>query len=251
MITTYKSYRAITVVILLSVLSLAFSQLRAQHSLELGYIPSQAKDSHNYGFVSPAQGFGLAYVYDIETEGQNLEYIFSLGADISSTNGSFGALARLEPAKLRYEWAINEDETIWIGGRFKTNWMAGIYPDLQMGHLLWLTNYSLSPSLSYRTEVDGQPLIIRGDISLFSLYSRRESFEPYFFDLSFGGIMSDLHRNMSLGMINELMDIEMEAFYETSFLQGLEFGLRLRYVAFFGDEEFQYIGTGLLGRYEL
>lgn len=251
MIATVNPYRDIIKATLLSVLLLSYLQLRAEHSLELGYIPSQAKDSHNYGFVSPAQGFGLAYIYESDSEGQNIEYIFSLGTDISSTNGSFGALARLEPAKLRYEFAIDKEESLWIGGRFKTNWMAGIYPDLQMGHLLWLTNYSLSPSLSYRTEADGQPLIIRGDISLFSLYSRRESFEPYFFDLSFGGIMSDLHRNMSLGMINELMDLEMEAFYETSFLEGLELGLRLRYVAFFGDEDFRYIGTGILGRYEL
>ena len=185
------------------------------HTLRTTYFSAdflQIKESANYGLVfrGPSIRFGMNWMLSRNNDFIFYEYNLGLGAPLSK--GIIGINFCLKPVETAYLWKLPwEKSTTGIGPSLKMEYNAQSYPDLQSGYNFWLTHYSLGLSANTFFTVNNSLIKIRLFTSLFGLTSRTEEYtDPYFFDIGFGEVIMDSHRNFKLTTVQEFNNTTIE-----------------------------------------
>ena len=90
------------------------------------------------------------------------------------------------------------------------------YPNWDESHLYWGSSFNIGigNKLNYQIN-DKQTLVIDLDISLFSVFSRPELDRQYKIDdISFGGIIKNIHSNLETGTMNKSVLATFQSEYQ-------------------------------------
>jgi hypothetical protein len=192
----------------------------------------QIKDEFNYGLVN--RGLNLAGEYTLvsSTDRNIFMYEAELGFGVNYNQG-LGMIWSLKPFDLFYGFNINKNQSMsvtlgpYLAGYYK--WQ--LYPELQSGHMFWLSSYEIGPRIQISLPVKNRILNVSLSSTVASLNSRPEfKTEEYYYSLTFSDFVKNPHSNMTLGSVN--------VFNHTDFILELkhpEKGFSISY-------EFEYMG---------
>jgi len=130
--------------------------------------------------------------------------------------GLLGANLHFKPLVYSYGVQIYRTEHIKVYAGAKVDWdyRYQLYPDLQMGHSLWMTSLILSPIITINHQVsDNNSITFSISNSILGLTSRPKEIEPYYFSLRFTDIVSDVHSNIQFGSISQINDFKINFDY--------------------------------------
>jgi hypothetical protein len=176
----------------------------------MGY--EQVKDKANHGLVFKGQ----AYTYNLRQEIQSENLIFyydtQLGASYMKTRNLRGVALHFQPISLtllrRFE--VNE-ATIDLGGAAKFDYNLQFYPDLQLGESYWLTDFMLGLKAQTSLPFKQSKINLKFYNSLLGLVSRNpREHNPYFYDLQFVHIVSDVNQDFRFRSLGSFDNTELE-----------------------------------------
>ena len=207
---------------LLSVMLLLCSKTayaQTYHQVNIGF--NSVKDGVNNGMLF--NGVTLGYQFGIQKNihSSMIDYHADIKIGTLTSRGIFGLNLQIKPLSVMYglEVSPGEKKKLWLGPRFEADYRMQIYPNLQMGHILWMTNYTLSPEIvAIRNLDNGNAIRLNANYAIAALSSRTQNLDPYFFSLRFGDIISSIHSNMNVVSVNNLtkFNLGLEYIYRKS-----------------------------------
>ncbi len=212
----------------------------------------QIKEEFNYGLVN--NGLFLAGEYALfYPSGRNcFIYEAELGFGMNYRQG-LGMIWALKPFELLYGFRINDnpDLSITLGPYLSGYYMWQLYPELQSGHMFWISSYELGPRIMISLPVKGRTLHFSFSNSVASLNSRPEmGKEEYFYSLTFSDFVRNPHSNMTLGSVNVYNHFDVKLDWsdpEKRFSLGYEF----EYMGYMDTPKFSYMSHSLNLKWEL
>jgi hypothetical protein len=186
------------------------SNAQVYHQLSLRYI--QSKDQLNNGLLF--NGGNLVYQFGIEkaTDDAFNGFNTEIGVGVIFRDGLLGIDIGLKPIDFLYALCIySKNKTkLFLGPKIEASFRGQLYPDLQMGHLLWLTSYSLGPQMIVNHTISEKKYLrFTASSSLLVLTSRRQKIDDHFFSLKFTDIVADLRSKMQFGSFNSFNDTKL------------------------------------------
>lgn len=164
----------------------------------------QIKDSYNYGLSH--RGLNLAGAYSLSFEqGKNR---FSYDTELSfgvNYNRGIGMAWFFKPFDLFYGFRLNDNPALILilGPYLSGYYQWQLYPELQSGHMGWVSSYETGPELWASYPMENKLLIVSIASSLFAVNSRPQtSPETYFYSLTLKDFVSNVHSNMKFGSLN-------------------------------------------------
>jgi hypothetical protein len=135
-----------------------------------------------------------------------------IGVGTILRDGLLGIDIALKPVDFFYGFRVYKKykTELFVGPNVEASYRIQLYPNLQMGHPLWLTSYSLAPQLIVNHTISEKRFLrFTTSSSVLALTSRRQKIDSHFFSLKFTDIVSDLHSNMQLGSFNQFNDTKL------------------------------------------
>jgi hypothetical protein len=207
------------------------SYTQSNHQFSISY--NQIKDGLNNGLLF--KGTSLSYQFGYEWKKENILKLFSCNLNIGvlNRNGLKGYNLSLTPLQFYYGIDLWKNDKIVfnLGGCAEMLYQFQLYPDLQMGSILWTTLYCISPKLIVNYVISGNKSIrLQLSTSALGLISRPKNFDPYFFSLRFTDIVSNANSDFDLKTMNKLnyMNINLDYIFKTK-ARKISFGYSLCY----------------------
>ena len=152
------------------------------------------------------RGLNLAGEYSLIlfTDRNTFMYEAELGFGANYNQG-LGMIWSLKPFDLFYGFRINDNpaKPITLGPYVAGYYKWQLYPELQSGHLFWLSSYETGPRIQISIPAKNRILIVSLSTSLASLNSRPEfKTEEYYYSLKFSDFVKNPHSNMTIGSVN-------------------------------------------------
>jgi hypothetical protein len=201
----------------LAVLIFVFSfTIEAQRYHRFSLQNQQLKDGLNNGLLF--RGSAISYQYGIKKQKEKRLTDFHTELEIGTVfrQGLLGVNLHFKPVAYSYGVRINRTERtkVYAGAKVDWDYRFQIYPDLMMGHPLWMTSLILSPIIIVNHQIsDDNSITFSISNSILGLTSRPEEIEPYFFSLRFKDVVSDLHSNIKFGSISNINDTKINLDY--------------------------------------
>lgn len=222
---------------------------QAQPSHRVSISLPVVKDGLNNGLLF--QGVGLAYTFAVQKKNNKrlMRYEGRLGLVGVQREGLLGVGLRVQPIRYFSGFQVSNagKTTITVGPAAWLEYQLFLYPDLQMGHPLWMSNLSLAPQLmvEQRLANDSQ-LVVRLAGSVVSATSRPDGIDAYFFSLRPGDLLRDLHSNVQVGSLKHINQTDLSVDYRVSRRQrGWSVGYELSYSHYAEQPSFQSLMHGL------
>lgn len=217
-------------------------QAQTSHSLSVS-LP-MSKDRLNNGLLFG--GAGLTYGFAVQREHADHLSLFEakLGVQGLQRQGLVGVNLLIQPLSYAYGFRLgnNPDRAVFLGPKVSAGYLLQLYPDLQMGHVLWMSNVSLAPQLTVQQRVGANRLIVRLANSVVSLNSRPELIEPYYFSLRFTDLVRDLHSNLRVGTVGEFSQTDVAVEYRMAGRKrDWSIGYDLNYIRYAPTPDFQWL----------
>ena len=219
---------------------------KTEHTVSFKPQYIQIKDEFNYGLVN--RGLNLVGEYTLVSyiDKNIFSYQAELGFGVNYNQG-VGMIWSLKPFDLYYGFSLNSNPAIqitlgpYLAGYYK--WQ--LYPELQSGHMFWISSYETGPRMELSLPVKNRILHISLSTSLVSLNSRPEyTSEQYYYSLTFSDFVSNPHTNMTLGSWNLFnhTDLRLELIQaDKDFSIAYEF----EYMGYFEAPAFSYIAHSI------
>lgn len=191
------------------------SKSESNHSLNFSLALSQVKDDFNYGLVYSGINLSAEYQYSSVTKKEYFEYLSRIyfGANYNKGIGiTFGAI----PGHLFYGVNVKQDNinSIFVGGFLNANYNWQLYPELQSGHMFWVSSLELGPEIKYilRTGENNVKICLRN--SLAGFVSRPSpNTETHFYTLNFYDFVVNANKNLKFGSLNLFNHTMLEVEY--------------------------------------
>ena len=237
-----KNFATLGILCLGMLLSAQETSTKKEHSLTIKSQFIQIKDEFNYGLVHRGLNLAGEYTYTRLSEKNKFSYQAELGFGANYNQG-LGMIWSLKPLDLFYGFRINADPKLpitlgpYLAGYYK--WQ--LYPELQSGHMFWMSSYEIGPRMELSLPVKNRLLHMSLATSLASLNSRPVYVtESYYYSLTFSDFVRNPHTNISFGSLNTFThtDLRLElAHPEKSFSIAYEF----EFMGYLKAPEFKYI----------
>ena len=106
--------------------------------------------------------------------------------------------------------------TYYVGPEAKIAYSIFLYPNWDDSHLYWGNSFSLGISnVVFYSFPNDTRLFSTFSISLLSLYSRPETLRLYKIDdISFGGVVSNVHKDLTLGFVTTAFSLHWDIEYQ-------------------------------------
>ena len=223
----------------------SYTQINHQFSIS----NNQIKDGLNNGLLFI--GTNVSYQFGYEREVEKILKIFSCSLNIGllNRNGLQGYNLYLTP--LQYYYGIDlwksDKMTVYFGGYAEILYQFQLYPDLQMGNIIWTTLYSISPKLIANYDVsENKSIRLQLSNSVLGFISRPTNFDSYFFSLRFSDIVYNAHSDFNLRTINELNNFYLNLdFIFKNRVRKISFGYSLNYLNYNGNSFFNQLNHSL------
>jgi hypothetical protein len=172
----------------------------------------QIKDEFNYGLVFNGLNVACTYTYIFSSEKYTVIYNSRLGLGANFNKG-VGIDLRLKPVDFFYGKPSNF-YFITFGAYYSINYQWELYPELQSGHMFWLTSMEIGPRLIMNIPHKSSIIRVIFSNSIINLTSRPEpETETYFYSLKFSDFIKNAHTILKLGSFNRFnhtaFDIEL------------------------------------------
>lgn len=228
------------------VLSAQDAGKKTEHTVSFKSQYIQIKDEFNYGLVN--RGLNLVGEYTLVSHID--KNIFSYQAELgfgANYNQGLGMIWSLKPFDFFYGFRINNNPEMpialgpYLAGYYK--WQ--LYPELQSGHMFWISSYELGPRFQISLPVKSRILHVSMSTSLASLNSRPEPrTEQYYYSLTFSDFVSNPHSNMTFGSVNlyNHSDLRVELTHPE---KGFSFAYEFEFMGYFNAPAFRYMAHSI------
>ncbi len=160
----------------------------------------QLKDEFNYGLVF--NGLNLGVEYSIISVREKYTFTYNGEFDIgASYKHGLGLNFSLKPLDLYSGLKLNKSHylSVTLGPYCSTYYQWLLYPELQAGHMFWISSWEAGPRILGSIPLGGRILTFSASSSVISLNSRPEmKTEEYFYSLRFSDFVENPHTNMTL-----------------------------------------------------
>ncbi len=172
----------------------------------------QIKDELNYGLVH--NGLNLKAGYNrVSQNDQILTKIeTSIGFGVNYNQG-LGMAWTLKPIDYFYGLKIRDNKsiTIILGPYMAATYQWHLYPELQSGHMSWMSHAELGPEISIALPWKGKKIQTTVSSSSASLASRPDrDNEEYHYSLTLLDFAKNPHTNLKFGSLNILNHLNIQ-----------------------------------------
>ena len=213
-----------------------------EHTLSFKSQYIQIKDEFNYGLVN--RGLNLAGEYSLVSriDRNILSYQAEIGFGVNYNQG-LGMIWSLKPFDLFYGFRVNHnaDMPITLGPYLSGYYKWQLYPELQSGHMFWVSSYETGPRFQISLPLKSRILHVILSTSVVSLNSRPEYItEQYYYSLTFSDFASNPHSNMTFGSMNQYnhTDLTVELIRSG---KGFSFAYEFEFMGYFDTPAFRYM----------
>jgi len=219
-------------------------ELKHWISLKTQYL--QIKDGYNYGLTHRGLNLVGTYALTSTSDRNTLSYETEIGFGASYNQG-LGMSWSFKPFDLFYGFQLNNnpDFLLTLGPYVSGYYKWQLYPELQSGHMLWISSYEIGPELWASVPLESRLLNITIATSLFSLNSRpQDSPESYFYSLTLNDFVSNVHSDMSFGSLNTFQHFDVKV-YISGLNERFRIGYEFEYLGYSKHPKFQYMGHSI------
>lgn len=177
---------------------------KSEHRISFKSQYIQIKDEFNYGLVHRGLNLAGEYALISYTDRNKFMYEAELGFGANYNQG-LGMIWSLKPFDLFYGFRINDNPALpitlgpYLAGYYK--WQ--LYPELQSGHMLWLSSYETGPRIQISLPLKSNILNLSFSNSIAGFHSRPEvKTEQYYYSLTLADFVKNPHSNMTFGSLN-------------------------------------------------
>jgi hypothetical protein len=154
----------------------------------------------------------------------------------------------LKPFDFFYGFRLNNnpDMPMTLGPYLSGYYKWFLYPELQSGHMFWLSSHELGPRFQISLPVKSRLLNISLATSLASLNSRPVAqTEQYYYSLTLSDFVSNPHSNMSFGSVNlyNHSDLRIELAHPPG--KGFSIAYEFEYMGDFEGPAFRYMAHSI------
>jgi hypothetical protein len=215
---------------------------RTEHSVSFKSQFLQIKDEFNYGLVHRGMNLVGEYTLVSHLDRNKFMYQAELGFGANYNQG-VGMIWSLKPFDLHYGFSLNDSPELpitlgpYLAGYYK--WQ--LYPELQSGHMFWISSYETGPRLELSVPMKKKLLHISLSTSLLSLNSRPEyTTEEYYYSLTFSDFVRNPHSNMTFGSWNLFnhTDLRIEWIQPE---KGFSIAYEFEFMGYWDEPAFRYI----------
>jgi len=217
--------------------------VEAQRYHQFSLQNQQLKDGLNNGLLF--KGGGISYQFGINNlkEKQLTDFHTELEIGTVFRQGLLGANLHFKPVAYSYGVKIIRTEytKMYAGAKVDWDYRFQLYPDLQMGHSLWMSSLMLSPIIVINHQIsDNNSMTFSISNSILGFTSRTKAIKPYYFSLRFTDIISDLHSNIQFGSISQINDTKINLDYNLfSAKRCYSFGYAINYLNYSSNPFFK------------
>jgi len=212
----------ITLLLTLYALSLGaqeVEELTKFNSFQLDFGLNQLKEANLHPKVHSGLLYGLTYEH---TRQRYHISNYKIGLRYSRLKTKFEQLSASANVQLfghyNFLFEINKKNrlTYFVGPEIQLNYNLSLYPNWDESHLYWGSSMDLGIKNKLTLQItDQQTLAIDLGVSIFSVFSRPESDRQYKIDdISMGGIIAGMHKNLEAGTINKSISVILQAEYQ-------------------------------------
>lgn len=179
----------------------------------------QVKDENLHRKVHEGVQYGLAYSHlrTAKNRGQissQLQYA-RLRTEYEPMPASTSVQLYLQG---NYAWRCLEAETyqLYLGASAVAQYRFYSFPNWDESHVYWADDISLGLSSYFDWQIaDKRQLMVTFQASLLSLFSRPAAYRHQKIDdLSFGGVLSNMHSNWDIGTLNKAIGLHFKLEYQ-------------------------------------
>ena len=204
----------IIVVLLASVINLKAQENKAEITNYISLNPQfvQIKEGLNYGLVNNGMNLDLEYARISSTDSKTLIYSAELGFGANYRQG-LGMNWVFKPLGVFYGFKLTQSPAVEVilGPYAETYYMWQLFPELQSGHMFWLSSYEIGPQVLISMPIKNRVLRLSLSNSVFSLNSRPENkTEEYYYSLSFADFAGNPHSDMSFGFQDTFNHVDLQ-----------------------------------------
>jgi len=176
---------------------------------------SQFKESANFGLVYWGPGVEYGMRWERTKADFTKSYDFKLGLALLTAKETLGGNLNLKPFGFTYLRNVSiAHHDFRIGGALKGEYNWQIYSELQRGYDYWLTNYCTGLVIRTAIPIRKSEVDIRFFNNLIGMVSRNQIYnDPYFFDLNFQEVVSDLHQDFRFATLDSFDNSVLEITY--------------------------------------
>ena len=222
------------------------SQKLTEHEVSFKSQYIQIKDEFNYGLVN--RGLNLVGEYTLVSHMDNNKFMYQAELAFGANyNQGVGMIWSLKPFDLNYSFSLNEnaDLPISLGPYLAGYYKWQLYPELQSGHMFWISSYELGPQIELSLPVKKRVLHVTLSTSLLSLNSRPEyTTEQYYYSLTFSDFVSNPHSDMTFGSWNLFnhTDLRLELISPD---KGFSMAYEFEFMGYFDEPTFRYMAHSI------
>jgi hypothetical protein len=167
----------------------------ADHRIGVRIGSVQIRDGLNYGIVFDGGQLHLSYEYTLVRKSLLLRTRIELGGGALTDRGMLGFGAELRPIDGFVGFRlVDHGWKLYLGPQLLIDYRVQFYPDLQTGQSLWSTTLGIGPEFLVQIPHKANRINVGLEYTLLGAMSRPEArLPPYFYSLSIGGILSNLH----------------------------------------------------------
>ena len=193
------------------ILSFGFT-VEAQRYHRFSLQNQELKDGLNNGLLFNGGAIGYRFGINKNKEKQLTDYHTEIEIGAVFRQGLLGTNLHFKPIAYSYGVQISRTERtkVYAGAKVDWDYRFQLYPDLQMGHSLWMTSLMMSPVIIVNHQIsDNKSITFLISNSILGLTSRPKEIEPYYFSLRFTDIVSDLHSNIQFVSLSQINDTKV------------------------------------------
>jgi hypothetical protein len=211
------------------------------------------KDEFNVGKVF--DGIQLEYRYGILWKIGESELLYqpkiALGAAFN--RGITGYQIGFVPANVSWVMPFYNEKghTFKAGANFAANYNYQMYPDLQGGHLFWMSEIGLSPRLEYNYEWNKKRIGVYMQNSLLGFVSHTQNNEPYFYSFKASDFFIRPHEDMKFGSFNNYNHTNISLEFTPEITKTHSFLFEFDYIGSFYGLQFERLNYNLVWRMSL
>mgnify|MGYP001820345812 FL=1 len=217
-----------------------------EHTISFKSQYIQIKDEFNYGLVN--RGLNLMVEYTLVSHMDENKFMYQaelgFGANYNQGVGMFGSL---KPFDFFYGFRLNSnpDMPLTLGPYLSGYYKWFLYPELQSGHMFWISSYETGPRMELSLPVKNRILHVTLSTSLLSLNSRPVyTTEQYYYSLTFSDFVKNPHSNMKFGSWNLFnhTDLRLELNRPGS---GFSMAYEFEFMGYFEEPVFKYMAHSI------
>jgi hypothetical protein len=222
------------------------------HSLSLHISYVRVKDQFNYGLSFG--GLNLAGNYEMSYHAGNLDLNYNAEVSMGAVrNKGVGVMLRLKPIDgfAGFRLISESEKKLLLGPYFSAYFMWQLYPELQSGHLFWISSYESGPRLRTTLPLKKYKLRISASMAFAAINSRPEyQTEQYYYSSTFSDFFRNPHTNMQVRFPGSFNHVDLFVELEPPHRK-ISFGYRFEYIGYRDVPSFQYMSHTLLLRWKI